>query len=148
MTEVPFEIVELDDNENVHPIVEAYIEDQVVRLVIDTGASHSCMSKKSIKHLIGKKDKKADAVLGIGRGRSKNRFVRVPVFRIGDLEIYNYQFLSIQINHINKMLSSLRLKPIDGLLGSDILYNYKAVIDYKTRKITFDNNNAEIMQMP
>ena len=137
MTEIPFEIVELDEQQNVHPIIEAYMDDQLIRLVIDTGASHSCLSKKSVKHLIGKKDIKADVVLGIGRGMFRNRFVCVPIFRIGELEICDYPFLCIQINHINKMLSSLGLKPIDGLLGSDILYAYKAVIDYNTRKIIF-----------
>ena len=140
MIEIPFEIVELDEQQNVHPIVEAYIGNQVVRLVIDTGASHSCLSKKSVKHLIGKTNIKADVVLGIGRGLFRNRFVSVPIFRIGDLEICDYPFLSIQINHINKMLLSLGLKPIDGLLGSDILFAYKAVIDYTERKITFAYN--------
>ena len=137
ITEIPFEIVELDGCQNVHPIVEAYIENQLLRLVIDTGASHSCLSKKAVKHLIGKTDIKADAVVGIGRRLFNNKFARVPIFRIGDLEIRDYSFLSLQINHINKMLSSLGLGTIDGLLGSDILYTYKAVIDYNAKKITF-----------
>jgi len=137
MKEIPFEIIELDEHQNVQPIIEAYIGEQCLRLVIDTGASRSCLSKKSVKHFIGKTDIKADVVIGIGRGRLKNKFVSIPVFRIGDLEIRDYPFLILQINHINKMLSMLGLKAIDGLLGSDILYTYKAVIDYNLRKIIF-----------
>jgi len=134
--EIPFEIVHLDNEQNVHPIVEAYIGEQMLRLVIDTGASHSCLSKKSVKHLIGKTDIKADVVLGIGWGMFRNKFVRVPVFRIGELEIFDYPFLCIRINHINKMLSKLGLQPINGLLGSDILHDYNATVDYGERKIT------------
>lgn len=144
-TIIPFEIVNLDDQQNIQPIIDAQIGKHSIRLVVDTGASHSCLSKKSVKHLIGKTETEADVVVGVGRGKLNNKLVHVPSFKIGDLEIQNYPFLILQIAHINKMLLSLGLRTIDGLLGSDILYKYNAIIDYGRQKIFFQDGEEEII---
>ena len=146
--EVPFEIRELDNEQNMQPVVIAHIDELPVRLVIDTGASRSCLSKKLVKQFINSKEIKADVVMGIGQRKLNNKLVEIPSFRIGELQINNYLFLSLQISHINKMLVSLGIEPIDGLLGSDILFAYKAVIDYSSGKLVFQiedesGNNEE-----
>ena len=131
--EIPFEIINLDDQQNILLIINALVGEQTIRLVIDTGASHSCLSKKSVKHLACKTEKKAEAVIGIGRGRMKNKLVHIPNFKLGTLEIHDYPFLILPLAHINKMLSSIDIAPIDGFLGSDILFAYKGVINYCTQ---------------
>ena len=133
--EIPFEIINLDDQQNILLIVNGELGEQPVRLVIDTGASHSCLSKKIIKNLNHKKEKKADLVIGIGRGKLNNKLVYIPNFKIGEWGIQDYPFLTLSLSHINKMMSFMDMKPIDGFLGSDILYAYKAVIDYNTQII-------------
>jgi 8-oxo-dGTP pyrophosphatase MutT (NUDIX family) len=136
--EIPFEMIALDNNQqNFQPVICAYIGEHPVRLIVDTGASHSCLSEKIIKQFVGKAKIGANIVVGIGRGKSKNKTAHVPVFRIAELEIRNYTFLTLEFKYINKMLSFLGVKPIDGLLGSDILYQYKATIDYNALKIFF-----------
>jgi hypothetical protein len=135
--EIPFEIMNLDDQQSVQPVINALIGEDHLRLIVDTGASRSCLSKKTLKPFINKTNTKADLVIGIGKRKSKNKFVQVPDFKIGELEINDYAFLCLQLTPINKMLSYLGIEPIDGLLGSDILYTYKAVIDYNSQKIFF-----------
>jgi hypothetical protein len=139
--EIPFEIINLDDQQNILLIINAQVGEHPVRLVMDTGASHSCLSKKIVKNLTGKKEKKAEVVIGIGRGRLSNKLVHIPSFKIGDLEIQDYPFLILSLNHINKMLSLIDVKTIDGFLGSDILYAYKAVIDYETQTIRLQDKH-------
>ena len=146
--EIPFEIRELDNEQNMQPVVIAHIGEFPVRLVIDTGASRSCLSKKLVKQFVNKKEVKADVVMGVGRGRLNNKLVEIPSFKIGELEINDYLFLSLQISHINKMLTALGIDPIDGLLGSDILYTYKTIVDYSSKKLVFQieeelGNNGE-----
>jgi hypothetical protein len=136
--EVPFDIISLDIQQNIQPIIEAYIDKQLVRMVVDTGASHSCLSKQLMKRLrLEKNETLSDVVMGIGRGKQTQKLVSVPHFRIGALEFRDYSFLIIQIAHINKALSNMGIESIHGLLGSDILYTYKAIIDYASQKITF-----------
>jgi 8-oxo-dGTP pyrophosphatase MutT (NUDIX family) len=139
--EVPFEMIALDKQQNVQPVICAYIGEHPVRLVIDTGASHSCLSKKIVKQFVGKTKIEANMVVGIGRGKLRNKLIHIPDFRIAELEICDYAFLTLQLTQINKVLSFLGIAPIDGLLGSDILYQYKAIIDYNDLKIIFQIEN-------
>ncbi|MDR2410608.1 MAG: NUDIX domain-containing protein [Bacteroidales bacterium] len=141
--EAPFEIIALDkDQQNFQPVIEAYIGEHPLRLIVDTGASHSCLSEKMIKQFVGKTKIETNIVVGIGRGKLKNnKLIHVPDFRIAELEISNYAFLTLKLTYINRMLSLLGIKPIDGLLGSDILYQYKAIIDYNALKIFFQIEN-------
>ena len=141
--EIPFKIIELDDQQNIMLMVGAFLGEHPVNLVIDTGASHSCLSKKSAKNLTDKKTVKADIVVGIGKGRLRNKLVNVPNFKIGDLEIHDYPFLILPLAHINKMLSSIGLDTIDGFLGSDILHAHNAIIDYGNRIIQLQVNELE-----
>lgn len=138
-TQIPIEIIELQDNQNLHPIIEAHLNGLAIRLVIDTGASHSCLDKSLLKHLLKNKNKStSEIVMGIGNNKMTNNIVQIDELKIGELIINNYPVVALKISHINKMLKMLDLKPINGLLGSDILYKHQAVIDYKNCLLTFN----------
>ncbi len=136
-TQIPIEIIELQDDQNLHPLIEAHLNGLAIRLVIDTGASHSCLDKSLLKHLLKNKST-SEIVMGIGNKRMTNNIVNIDELKIGDLTINNYPVVALKISHINKMLKMLDLEPINGLLGSDILYKYQAVIDYKNCLLTFN----------
>lgn len=136
-TQIPIEIIELQDDQNLHPLIEAHLNGLAIRLVIDTGASHSCLDKSLLKHLLKNKST-SEIVMGIGNKRMTNNIVNIDELKIGDLTINNYPVVALKISHINKMLKILDLEPINGLLGSDILYKYQAVIDYKNCLLTFN----------
>ena len=137
--EIPFEVIYLSDENNIHIAVNALLNGISARLVVDTGASHSCLCKKMLKSVCQKSDFiKADAVIGIGKSRLNNQLVQVPRLELGELAIENYHFLMLQLSHINKMLQIMDLQPIHGLLGGDILFKYNAIIDYGERKIVFN----------
>jgi hypothetical protein len=137
-TEIPFEVIHLGDENNVHIAVNAQLSGVSARLVVDTGASHSCLCKKTFKSVYKKsRTIKADAVMGIGKSKLNNQLVYVPHFQLGELSLEDYPFLMLQISHINKMFQLLDLPQMQGLLGGDILFKYNAVIDYRERKIIF-----------
>ena len=54
MTEeiVPFQLVTLENDENVMPLVEAELNGFPIRLVVDTGASHTCLDKSAVRRCI------------------------------------------------------------------------------------------------
>ena len=137
--EIPFEVIYLTDESNVHIAVNALLNGVPARLVVDTGASHSCLCKKTFKAVCKKANIiKADAVMGIGKSKLNNQLVEIQRFELGELQIENYPFLMLQLSHINKVLQIMDLQPIHGLLGGDILFKYNAVIDYRGRKIVFE----------
>jgi hypothetical protein len=58
---------------------------------------------------------------------------------LGKIEVKNYKTVVIDLSHVNVAYAQLKQKPIDGVLGSDILKRYKAVIDYGKRKLVLSN---------
>lgn len=138
-TQVPFQLIQLENEENLHPIIDAKINDTPIRLVIDTGASHSCIDKKEVKKLLKNKTKVSeDIVMGIGNKKLTNTMVTIKELTIGELAIKDYTIVAINLKHINKMMEMMNLPPINGLLGSDILCKYEALIDYKNRCLTLN----------
>jgi predicted aspartyl protease len=93
-TQIPIEILELQDDQNIHPLIEAHLNGLAIRLVIDTGASHSCLDKSLLKHLLKNKNKStSEIVMGIGNKKMTNNIVTVDELKIGDLTINNYPLL-------------------------------------------------------
>lgn len=138
-TQVPFQLIQLENEENLHPIIDAKINNTPIRLVIDTGASHSCIDKKEVKKLLKNKTKVSeDIVMGIGNKKLTNTMVTIKELTIGELAIKDYTIVAINLKHINKMMEMMNLPPINGLLGSDILCKYEALIDYKNRCLTLN----------
>lgn len=134
------EIVQLEDEHNLHPIIDAKLNGDPIRLIVDTGASHTCISRKDVKSLIKSNPENVsnDVVMGIGSKMMKNNILTIKEITIGDLVINNYPVVAIKITHINKAFKLLGLQAINGLLGSDILCKYNAIIDYKNRYLTLN----------
>ena len=52
---------------------------------------------------------------------------------------WNYKTILLDLSHVNNSYEQIKLKPVDGVLGSDLLLKYSAVIDYdkKILKLKF-----------
>ena len=61
--------------------------------------------------------------------------VEIKTLGIGKLKIKNYKTILLDLSHVNNSYKQIKIKPIDGVLGSDILHKYKAVIDYGKKKM-------------
>ena len=53
----------------------------------------------------------------------------------GDLKIEDYQAVAMDLTNINASYEMIKLPPIDGVLGGDLLRKHNAVISYKLKKI-------------
>ena len=60
--------------------------------------------------------------------KSESAVIRKLMF--GDLEIADYTAVVLDLSHVNTSYKSMKMKPIDGVLGADILKTYRAIIDY------------------
>lgn len=130
---LPFTLVSLEEASSLMPMVETTIAGIQTHLVIDTGASHTCMDKGIVKKFkTDLEESKDNAVIGIGGRRLMNCICMVPDLQIGDFHIESYRVVAVRMSHINKALAKLGCKPIGGLLGSDFLSRFKAVINYET----------------
>ena len=101
------------------------------RFLIDTGASGSCIDKK--KKLLFKvncnneiKDA-SSATENITDIHSSKK----NILKIGNLIKENFEIMIFDMNQINNSLINNGVKPIDGIIGSDILKEFNAKIDYE-----------------
>jgi hypothetical protein len=133
-TIIPFKILDIN-GEGFHLMVKVYINGKRANLIIDSGASKSCFDKLRITSFV--KDKKFDVhdqlSTGLGTNKMKSHIAVLKKIKIGTLEIANYKTVLLNLSHVNASYQQIGLKPIDGVLGSDILVEYKAVVDYEKK---------------
>jgi len=140
---VPIEIFGLEED-GVHLLVLAMVNGDPARLIVDTGASRTVFDVNRMRQFSGEavfeiKDKEAT---GLGTNTMESHLVVLNEFKIGDLIIESYETVLIDLSHVNESYEKIGIEPIDGVLGGDILLEYKAIIDYSKEQITFDLPDA------
>ncbi|MNY31470.1 hypothetical protein D3C86_1656340 [compost metagenome] len=75
-----------------------------------------------------------DEKLSTGLGTNSMQCYRATVdLKLGELEILEYDTAVLDLSHINIAYEKLGLEKVIGVIGSDILVRYKALIDYEKK---------------
>ncbi|MBE9492423.1 MAG: clan AA aspartic protease [Bacteroidetes bacterium] len=135
---IPIEIIPIEE-EGFHLMINAVINGQKANLLIDTGASRSVFDIEKIKKYIGEDqilfEKNEKLSTGLGTNTMESQSVIIDELKLGDLIIHNYQAVVLEMSHINQSYAKLNLPGIDGVMGGDLFYQYKVVIDYKRKSL-------------
>lgn len=136
---LPIEIIKLEDA-SYHLMIEAlFIQNIQGNLIIDTGASKTVFDQQFVESfVVDLQDVDDKNSSGINAMITKATFGVIPEIKFGTLEIKNYQSLLLDLSHVNALYKKYTNKQIAGLIGSDFLVQYEAVIDYKQQKITLN----------
>jgi hypothetical protein len=107
--------------------------------LIDTGASHSVIDKTYFEKKINDKRLKTvkQATTGLHSSTTESHFGKIKTWGIGSMVIKNYIIAAVDLAHVNRTYKSIGKPKIQGILGSDILFQYKMVIDYGKQEIRF-----------
>lgn len=113
-----------------HLLIKASINGVKGNFILDTGASNSCVGFESIEKFQlqpeHSKTKAAGAgATGMYTQLSKNNFLQMGRWK--DTECHLVIF---DLTHVNTALIQYKAKPVDGIIGADILLQGKAIIDY------------------
>jgi predicted aspartyl protease len=127
---IPIKLLKLEDG--YHLLVNIRVNGKSARLLIDTGASKTVFDKERIAQFLSEdKFEKHDKLsTGLGTSSMKSHLAVIENITLGKIGIKNYKTVVIDLSHVNVAYAQMKQKPIDGVLGSDILKKYKAVIDY------------------
>ena len=111
------------------------INSKAARFLIDTGASKTVMDLNRIRNFVKHDDFRKNEYLstGLGTNNMESQFTLVKKIVFGKITLHDYEMILLDLSHVNNSYQLLGKKPIDGVLGSDLLFKYKASIDYKTR---------------
>ncbi|CAN5416224.1 hypothetical protein BH10BAC1_BH10BAC1_03330 [soil metagenome] len=133
-TTIPFKILDIG-GDGFHLMLKLYINKKVAHVIIDTGASKTVFDKTRIeKYVKHKTFEQHDSLSsGLGTNTMTSELTDIKKIKIGELEIENYRTILLDLSHVNQSYSQIGLKEVDGVLGSDILLKYNAVIDYKKK---------------
>ena len=133
---IPINTIELEPD-NYHIIISSVFPDaQNENWVIDTGASKTVFDKSLGKYyslLEGESDEIHTA--GIGEQPQEISIALLKHFQLGELKIEDLKVALLDLTHINKLYSTAANLKICGLIGGDFLMKYKAVIDYKKKRL-------------
>lgn len=118
-------------------MVKGLIHGKEANFLIDTGASHSVFDPKTIATFIDdiQFEKKEGITAGLGVSESEIITFIIDSFFIGDLEIRDYEAAAMDLENVHDMYGKVGLPRIDGILGGDLLKHYKAVINYRSKKL-------------
>ena len=105
------------------------------RALIDTGASKTVVGKQMLKKLklLKASNPQDNQMTGIQPGELDVSFALIETIAFGKLKFNNIFSGLIDLSHVAKQYKSLKIEPFQIIIGGDILYKGKAVIDYKNK---------------
>lgn len=137
--EIPLQIVELE-KDNFHILIEGQFTDKKkTNWIIDTGASKTVLDINLKPYYeITESDNIEDyQSAGINQGMMETSVGKLHSVRFASLEIRKIKVALIDLDHVNDIYSKYTSTRIAGLIGGDILMQYKCVIDYTKKVIRF-----------
>jgi hypothetical protein len=137
-TEIPLKVLNIDQ-EGYHLMIKVLINNRIANLIVDTGASKTVFDRSRIEKYV--KDTNFDVhdrlSSGLGTSTMTSHIATISKIKIGDILINDYQTVLLDLSHVNNSYAQVGLKPVEGVLGSDILLEYNAIIDYQKKLLKF-----------
>ncbi|MBR6334426.1 MAG: retropepsin-like domain-containing protein [Bacteroidales bacterium] len=133
--------IEMLEEGNFHTMVEGSLDGVPMRMVLDTGASHSCIDAEIAKTFFPELAVEDNEGVNAGIGGS-DFSVQIADFHNFEMGTYHLERLShlaiVDMSHINTAYRLLKKKPIQMILGNDFLIEHKAIIHYGENMLYFE----------
>lgn len=135
-TTIPIEIFPIEDD-GYHLKIAIAVNGKMANMIVDTGASRTVFDATRIaQFVVNETIEEHDRLsTGLGTNTMESKKVVLNKVEIGAVAITNYQAAVLDLSHVNQSYEKLSLAPVDGVLGSDILVDYRALIDYQKKEL-------------
>lgn len=100
------------------------------RFILDTGASNSCVGFEAVDNFNLKVKDSNILAAGAGAINMETKMSNKNKVKIGKWESNKIVLVLFNLTHVNTALINHKSKPVDGIIGADILKKSKAIIDY------------------
>ena len=123
-------ITTLQEN-SFHVFITVKINDVKCRLLVDTGASVSVIDKSFFEKKFNKKTKVIEVeTSSLHNTQMQSHLAKIKTMTLAGATLKNLEFAALDLSHVNDNYKKINVKKIQGILGSDILYKQKMIIDY------------------
>ena len=130
--------VKLHKNKTQHLLCAARINGKAARLLIDTGASNSCLNQALQEKFLLKAIGHPFEAAGAGEGKMQAVFSQASNLHLGRFSAGKHSFIILNMVHIITTLNAQGAATIDGILGADFFLERNVQIDYHRRALFFD----------
>lgn len=100
------------------------------RFILDTGASNTCVDFNLAERFKLEAEDSDTKAAGAGATEMLTKQAQDVKIQIGKWRYHNLHLVLLDLTHVNTALVDHFAKPIEGIIGADILKHGKAVIDY------------------
>ena len=111
--------------------------------ILDTGASNSCVGFDEIETFALKTEESEHKASGAGPSEIDTLISKKNKFALGKFILKKHPLILIDLSHINNALIKQKAKPIQGIIGADILHKGKAIIDYNKKYLYLLNKKTK-----
>ena len=101
--------------------------------ILDTGASSSCVGFEAIDTFNLKAKDSDIKAAGAGATDMLTQISSSNKLNIGTWKQDKVALILFNLTHVNSALTNHNSKPVDGIIGADVLKKGKAVIDYEKK---------------
>jgi len=135
---IPFKLISIE-KDGFHLIIKSIINGKSSRLLLDTGASRTVFDINKKDKFIKKQELVKNKSLSTGLGTDKmiSHTSVINKISIGELVIFEYEGVFIDLSIVNSSYEKINIKPIDGVLGSDLLKQFNAIINFEKQTLSF-----------
>lgn len=113
-----------------HYEIIAKINGKKGRFILDTGASSSCVGFDSIETFNLSSEASDVKAAGAGATDMETQLSAKNRVDIGKWKQEKVALVLFNLTHVNKALTMHNAKPVNGIIGADLLKKGKAIIDY------------------
>ncbi len=116
-----------------HFEIKASINGQKGLFILDTGASNSCVDFEGIETFKLNAESSQIKAAGAGAIDMETKMSKKNKLKIGKWKKDKVVLVLFNLTHVNTALTNHNSKPVDGIIGADILKKGKAIIDYEKK---------------
>ena len=113
-----------------HLLIKATINGVTGNFILDTGASNSCVGFECIELFKLKAGKSKTKAAGAGATGMFTQVAKDNQLKIGRWKENAFHLVIFDLSHVNQALQEHKAKPVQGIIGADVLLDGKAIIDY------------------
>ncbi|WP_430399862.1 retropepsin-like aspartic protease [Flavobacterium sp.] len=113
-----------------HLMIKAKINAFSGNFILDTGASNSCVGIEGIEKFQLFAEYSETKAAGAGATGMETQISKNNNLQLSRWKSSKLSLIVFDMSHVNEALKSYKTKPVDGIIGADILLKGKAIIDY------------------
>ncbi|GAA4279939.1 retropepsin-like aspartic protease [Gaetbulibacter aestuarii] len=116
-----------------HFEIKASINGKKGLFILDTGASNSCVGFEGIETFQLDAEISEIKAAGAGAIDMETKMSKKNKIKIGKWKHNKAILVLFNLTHVNTALTNHNSKPVDGIIGADILKKAKGIIDYQKK---------------